>query len=235
MHWLLMIAIFFNAMAQDPLPQQGKGIWKSICKTTADCSGYLICKKKKCVPPNKPSANKCAKFSYIHRQKNNQVISQCPPACGYQEDIILGPQCINDARGCEASKQCVEKGECGYKRGRCVLTKKGCASSALCRDKGLCNFDGKQCLPSVEGCSNSTLCKTQGWCLYKTGPTDHEVSHGRCEKDANGCMQSKMCTDEGKCGFKDGTCVATVMGCANSKACTKFGRCRYKKFVGCVH
>ena len=91
MYWFVMLLAFlFPALAQEtPADSKKKGdrIYNSICKKSSDCLDYLICKKKKCVPYKPPTAEKCAQFSYVHRSKQGETITQCPPACGFEEDV----------------------------------------------------------------------------------------------------------------------------------------------------
>lgn len=237
MYWLVLFTFLFQAFAQDTpkeTNQNGDRIYNSICSKNSDCLDYLICKKKKCVPYKPPSAEKCGQLSYVHRTKSGKTITQCPPACGFEQDLVYGPRCVNNAEGCLASVECRQNGNCTFNGQNCVPDEEGCSNSSDCKTKGLCGFDGERCVPSFEGCSASTQCKQQGYCTYIAGPKDWEASHGRCEKDVTGCIKSDFCTVYGQCGFANGSCIATVMGCANSQICKKDGLCRYKEYVGCV-
>ena len=144
----------------------------------------------------------CATFSFRQTTKKGKLIASCPPDCGFKDDLIYGPMCILNQKGCSASIECRESGFCEYNGQACIRSEEGCAGSALCREKGLCGFDGQRCVPNAQGCNGSIACKTEGRCAYVPGPPGYQASHGRCQIDANGCVQSSLCKKEGKCGFE---------------------------------
>lgn len=211
-----------------------EGIWKSLCSQSSDCLDHLVCQEGLCTPPNPPTAKQCGSLSFVHQDNFGKAISVCPPKCGFDEDIVLGPRCIINIQGCQLGKECRYKGYCGFNGIRCVRNEEGCAQSRECIQYGRCGFDGKKCVASQIGCSKSDLCTTEGICAYLPGPKDYEASHGNCVRSRTGCLQSQECTKLGKCGFENGLCVSNTQGCANSELCKIQGKCRYQKFVGCV-
>lgn len=228
---MLFVLIFIQlGLAQET----GMGIWKSICKTSSECIGYLVCEDNRCTPPNPPDEKQCSEFSYAHFDTKGQKLSQCPPDCGFKNDQIYGPYCVTNEVGCLSAPLCREEGYCGFNGKQCVLSEEGCANSTQCAIKGICGFDGKKCVATKEGCTKSALCQSEGWCAYIPGPKDYEASHGTCGRSRSGCSQSFVCKQNGKCGFENGVCVTTAQGCANSNDCRNQDLCRYQRFQGCL-
>ena len=124
---MFFLLFFLNiCMAQD-------GIWKSMCVQTSDCIGHLICIDGLCAPPNPPTAEQCQTLSFVHIDLRGHAISACPPACGFEQEVVYGPRCVQNEQGCALASKCRVEGKCSFNGNTCIETEEGCANSLLCK------------------------------------------------------------------------------------------------------
>ncbi len=107
----------------------GEQVWGEPCTVDKHCIAHLECIGNKCRPPKAPSAKQCARKGFVYRDagrvsvkspwdlRKNKAEIACPPFCGHLEDVVYGPICVINKRGCARE----ERGDSVRGDGRAVV------------------------------------------------------------------------------------------------------------------
>ncbi|MEC7984136.1 MAG: hypothetical protein VX278_03160 [Myxococcota bacterium] len=237
-----MLILFWFFTFVFPSAGRGNQIFGELCSIDDHCIGHLICVNGRCNVPNQPTKNSCARIGYTYLDQKGKPIAspwevkrvkteiQCPPFCGYSEDVIFGPICVPNERGCARSEECTKYGRCGYSDKACVSTRQGCTESDVCRKEGWCGFKNEYCTLTETGCSQSENCKTFGYCglgevLTSGNPVlgdGSDVYDTRCVITPKGCAFSELCLMKGICSYRSARvekCEGSNLKCFSPSRC----------------
>jgi len=220
----------------------GDRVWGESCTVDDHCIQHLECIRYKCRPSNAPNKARCNRVGFRFKDATGTQVGSpwdlakkkepvaCPPFCGFVEDVVYGPICIKNARGCALSDECRKYGRCGFNGKTCVATANGCASSEVCKTEGWCGFSRGTCALTERGCANSLDCKQTGACglgetLISGNPLlgDNNDRYAiRCLKTPSGCADAELCKQRGLCQFTKstvGVCPDNKLKCHTPAAC----------------
>ena len=229
--WLMISSVF-----------AGDRVWGESCTVDQHCIEHLECIRYKCRPSVEPNKAQCQRRGYRFKNASGQQIGSpwdlsktkepiaCPPFCGFVEDVVYGPICTKNAKGCAMSEECRKYGRCGFNGKTCVATAKGCAMSEVCQTEGWCGYSRGACRLTKKGCAKSKECQEFGSCgfgetLVSGNPMIGDKNDRyalRCLKTPKGCADAEQCKQRGLCryiGPKIETCPDNKLNCHYPAAC----------------